>query len=139
MPESFFWEIIFFWEKAKRPPGGRERKSVLADALEALIGAVYLDGGFMVAKDLVHRILLRDIENKIFFYDSKTALQEELQREGLAQPEYRLLSETGPDHQKVFHVAVRVAGQDLARATGKSKKLAEQLAAQKALERLKKV
>ena len=70
---------ICFWERARRPPADRERNSVVSDAMEALIGAIYLDGGFANAKEFIHRFILNDIEHKQLFYDSKTILQEMVQ------------------------------------------------------------
>ena len=114
--------------KGEDQTGGRERDSILSDALEATIGAVYLDGGFAQAKDYVQRFILRDIEDKKLFYDSKTILQEKVQS-GHQELVYKLLEESGPDHCKSFTIAVEIDGVQVAKATGKTKKKAEQAAA----------
>ena len=69
-------QTICFWAKGEEHTGGRERDSIVSDAMEALIGAIYLDGGFANAKEFIHRFILNDIEHKQLFYDSKTILQE---------------------------------------------------------------
>ncbi len=123
--------------KGEETTGGRTRPSIVSDAFEALIGAVYLDGGFANAKELVLKFILNDIEHKQFFYDSKTILQEELNKAGLSAPEYKLIAESGPDHQKEFEVSVMVDGVLYGSGIGSSKKHAEQLAAYEALKKLK--
>ena len=115
--------------------GGRERDSILSDALEATIGAVYIDGGFENAKKYIHEHILKDIENKKLFYDSKTLLQEIVQSDHLDMS-YELLKEEGPDHDKSFTVAVNINGEQLTTATGRTKKKAEQSAAYQAILKL---
>ena len=115
--------------------GGRERDSILSDALEATIGAVYIDGGFKNAKKYIHEHILKDIENKKLFYDSKTLLQETVQSDHLDMS-YELLKEEGPDHDKSFTVAVNINGEQLTTATGRTKKKAEQSAAYQAILKL---
>lgn len=112
--------------------GGRERDSILSDAMEATIGAVYLDGGFLKAKEYIDNIILKDIEKKKLFYDSKTYLQEIIQREHYDM-EYTLLKEEGPDHNKSFEVAVVIDGKQVAAGKGRTKKKAEQAAAYEAI------
>ena len=91
--------------------GGRGRDSVVSDAMEALIGAIYLDGGFASAKEFVCRFVLSDMEHKQLFYDSKTILQEIVQAEDTEQVlEYELLGEEGPDHNKTFDVRALLGG-----------------------------
>lgn len=110
--------------------GGRERDSITSDALEALIGAIYLDGGFESAREFIHRRILNDIETKQLFYDSKTILQEIIQ--GFDHPvelDYRLVSEEGPDHDKKFIVEALLDGQVMGSGTGRTKKAAQQEAA----------
>jgi ribonuclease-3 len=124
--------------KGEDHSGGRAKPSILADALEALIGAVYLDGGFEAARHLVHdrmgtRVSAFDFQAT---HDFKTQFQEMAQARLRMTPEYRILSESGPDHEKVFEVCVLVGGEEWARASGKSKKLAEQRAAELARQRL---
>ena len=118
--------------KGEDRTGGRERDSILSDAMEATIGAVYLDGGFARAKEYVEAFVLRDIENKKLFYDSKTILQEIVQGRHLALA-YQLGKETGPDHCKSFEVAVMINGKKIAVGTGRTKKKAEQSAAYEAI------
>lgn len=118
--------------KGEDRTGGRERDSILSDAMEATIGAVYLDGGFARAKEYVEAFVLRDIENKKLFYDSKTILQEIVQGRHLALA-YQLVKETGPDHCKSFAVAAMINGKKIAVGTGRTKKKAEQSAAYEAI------
>ena len=97
-----------FLGKGEDQTGGRERKSILSDALEAVIGAIYLDGGFASAKEFIHRFVLNDIEHKQLFYDSKTILQEVIQGNYSEELSYCLLAEEGPDHDKKFIVEARI-------------------------------
>ncbi len=123
--------------KGEAATGGRERDSILSDAFEAVIGAMYLDGGLEKARSFVKRFVLSDIENKKLFYDSKTVLQEMIQAQGTGSICYELVSETGPDHAKVFEVSCLLDGTCLGTGMGHSKKTAEQNAAYEALCRLK--
>ena len=116
--------------------GGRKRKSILSDALEAVIGAIYLDGGFANAKEFVLKFIMTDIEHKHLFYDSKTILQEVVQGEHETLT-YVLLGESGPDHEKVFEVGVLIGKKEISTGKGQTKKAAEQEAAYKALLQLK--
>lgn len=125
-----------FLGKGENRTGGRNRKSILSDALEALIGAIYLDGGFANAKEFVLKFILTDIEHKQLFYDSKTILQEYVQREH-GQLSYQLLDESGPDHNKCFTVEVRIGEKTIGTGSGHTKKAAEQEAAYHALLKLK--
>lgn len=109
--------------------GGRQRHSVVSDAMEALIGAIYLDGGFANAKEFIHSFVLNDIEHKQLFYDSKTILQEMVQAEVHHNVEYEVLGEEGPDHNKTFEVCVLLGGKEIGRGSGRTKKAAEQVAA----------
>lgn len=116
--------------------GGRERPSILADAFEAVIGALYLDQGWQTASDYVVRQLrqeLLEVEHGQNIKDYKTILQELIQRHPGQHIVYELLSATGPDHAKEFKVAVRVNGLAYGVGVGRSKKAAEQNAAQQAL------
>ena len=117
--------------------GGRTRDSIISDALEALIGAIYLDGGFANAKEFIHRFVLNDLENKQLFYDSKTILQEVVQAHGL-EVEYELTGEEGPEHDKKFHVIAKAGDLFVVKGTGYTKKAAQQQAAYNALLHLKK-
>ena len=84
------------------------RDSITSDAMEALIGAIYLDGGFTSAKEFIHRFILTDLEDKKLFYDSKTILQEIVQANKAGNITYELVGEEGPDHNKTFEVRVRI-------------------------------
>lgn len=117
--------------------GGRERDSILADAMEALFAAVYLDGGFSQAEVLVRRMILdHERERLQKFYDYKTALQEYVQQDRKNRLEYELLGEQGPEHEKVFLSAVRLNGREIGRGEGRSKKESQQFAAQDAWKNL---
>ena len=122
--------------KGEEQTGGRFRPSVVSDAMEALIGAIYLDSSLQEASSFIHRFILNDIEGKQYFYDAKTILQEEVQKQEGAELSYELLSEDGPDHRKRFSSAVLLNGKELARGEGGSKKRAEQQAAFEALKGL---
>ena len=126
-----------FLGKGEDQTGGRKRKSILSDAFEAIIGAIYLDGGFEPAKDFVLKFILNDIEHKQLFYDSKTILQEIVQEKGIQPVEYILTGESGPDHDKQFTVSVQVNGQVVGNGTGHTKKAAEQAAAYQAIQEKK--
>ena len=123
--------------KGEELTGGRERDSITSDAMEALLGAIYLDGGFSNAKKFVLNFILNDIEHKQLFYDSKTILQELVQEKGLQPIEYVLTGEEGPDHDKCFTVVVQVNGQVVGNGTGHTKKAAEQAAAYQAIQEKK--
>ena len=123
--------------KGEEATGGRNRPSIISDAMEALIGAIYLDGGFTSAKEFVHRFILNDIEDKQLFFDSKTILQEMVQSQGGEALNYVLLGESGPDHMKHFAVAARIGGREIGRGEGRTKKAAEQLAAYRGILNLK--
>lgn len=118
--------------------GGRERKSILSDALEAVIGAIYLDGGFASAKEFINRFILNDIEHKKLFFDSKTILQEVVQAKAEGELSYQLIGEEGPDHDKKFIVEARIGTKTYGQGIGKTKKGAEQEAAYHTLLELKK-
>jgi len=90
--------------KGEEATGGRKRDSIISDVMEAVIGAIFLDGGIESAKKFIYRFILSDLEDKILFLDSKTLLQEEIQKKNTAQLWYELVGETGPDHDKQFHV-----------------------------------
>ncbi len=113
--------------------GGRQRNSILSDALEAVIGAIYLDGGFASAKEFILKFILTDIAHKQLFYDSKTILQETVQGRNMGVMNYRLSGERGPDHNKVFQVELWIGGKKTSAGEGHTKKAAEQEAAYKAL------
>lgn len=119
---------------------GRERPSALADAFEALLGAIFLDGGFAAAEEFILRQfgdVFSEIEEIPNLENPKGELQEMLQAKSPEPPQYQLLSVTGPDHDRAFTCAVLYRGEELGRGTGKSKKEAESRAAFHALETLR--
>jgi len=118
--------------------GGRRSPALLADAMEAVIGAVYLDGDIQAASDLVQRLWQPLISQADTALDAKGALQAYFQGQGLPQPDYQLTDQKGPPHQRVFEAAVLASGRELARAWGSTIKAAQQQAAEKALQTLKK-
>lgn len=118
--------------------GGRTKKALLVDALEALVAAVYLDGGIEAARAFVARWILAPLDvEQIRTEDHKSELQELLQAWHAPQPHYVVVRERGPEHNKVFTVQVRVGVERLAEAEGESKKAAQRAAAQIALQKLK--
>lgn len=117
--------------------GGRERDSVTSDAFEALIGAIYLDGGQECARTFIKKYVLNDIENKHLFYDAKTILQEILQKDYKERVEYVLTDEYGPDHNKHFKVQAVFHDRVMGIGEGRTKKRAEQQAAYEAILKLK--
>ena len=119
--------------KGEHLSGGRERDSILSDAFEALIGAIYLDGGIEEARAFIKRFLLTDVEDKALFYDAKTILQEIVQAETKERLSYHLIKEEGPDHCKEFTVETWIGDKAVAVGTGKTKKAAEQMAAYKTI------
>ena len=123
--------------KGEEATGGRMRDSVTSDAMEALIGAVYLDGGFTSAKEFIHRFVLTDLEDKKLFYDSKTILQEMVQAEKMGEITYRLVGTEWPDHNKSFHTEVLIGDKVSGKGAGRSKKASEQQAAYEAILRLR--
>lgn len=123
--------------KGENQTGGRNRNSILSDALEAVIGAIYLDGGFENAKKFICRFIMTDIEHKKLFYDSKTILQEVVQGNYAEHLHYELLEEVGPDHDKSFKVEARIGEKVIGKGCGHTKKAAEQEAAYQALLLLK--
>lgn len=123
--------------KGEDHTGGRERASVISDALEALIGAIYLDGGFTSAKEFVERFILNGIEEKQLFFDSKTIFQEMMQSITTEPIHYKMVAEEGPDHCKTFTIELFVGEQSAGIGSGKSKKAAEQAAAYDAIKKIK--
>lgn len=118
--------------KGEEATGGRKRDSIISDVMEAVIGAVYLDGGIEEADKFIKKYILSDLENKQLFYDSKTLLQEKMQKQG-RNITYELVSETGPDHDKTFTVEIRIDGEAVGRGQGRNKKSAQQQAAYQVL------
>ena len=125
--------------KGEERSGGRNKESILAGAFEALLGAIYEDGGYPAARALVERYFAADVTGKkLGQHDYKTRLQEISQMLFHAPPSYRIVSETGPDHEKLFVTEIVVGGKVLGKGEGKSKKQSEQEAARKALQELQK-
>lgn len=124
--------------KGEEVTGGRTRPSILADAFEALIGAIYLDGGIKAASGFILRImadLIKDTNTRQFFTDFKTSLQEIIQSRHGADLTYGIIDETGPDHDKSYTSQVSVGGKILGTGMGRTKKEAEQNAAKEALQK----
>lgn len=119
--------------KGEENTGGRKRESITSDVMEAVIGAIYLDGGMESAKAFIDRFVLSDLEDKRLFYDSKSNLQEILQGKLKKEFHYELLEESGPEHDKTFVVEVFMEEESLGKGSGRTKKAAEQQAAYQAL------
>lgn len=119
----------------ERRSGGNKRASILADAFEAVLAAIYLDGGMEEARKFVLHFIVRELteQKKNSFHDYKTTLQEIIQQSPEEQLEYMLVEESGPDHDKHFVVEVRLNSNVIGRGGGRSKKEAEQQAAREAL------
>lgn len=124
--------------KGEEATGGRNRDSIIADVMEAVIGAIYLDSGIRRATAHIERFVLSDSENKQKFYDSKTKLQEYVQANGHAAIRYEVIEQSGPDHDRTFRVAVYIGDDPKGEGEGKTKKAAEQKAAYEAILQLKK-
>ena len=122
--------------KGEENTGGRERVSILADAFEAVIAAVFLDGGLEAAKRHILKFIPKDIDDRkpVSFSDHKTILQEIIQKNPEEKVEYKLVGQSGPDHNKAFKVQVRLNSNVIGTGIGRSKKEAEQMAAKEALE-----
>ena len=125
--------------KGEELTGGRNRESILADAFEALLGAMYLDSDINTVKDFILRMMkdiIKDVVSGVIFVDFKTRLQERVQHDGILSIRYNIIGEDGPDHDKVFKANVEIEGKVMGEGFGKTKKEAEQHAASKALERI---
>ncbi|MBQ7766888.1 MAG: ribonuclease III [Lachnospiraceae bacterium] len=123
--------------KGEETGGGRERNSILSDVFEAIIGAIYQDGGLEEARKFIHKFVLDDVEENQLFVDSKSILQEKIQAQSGKTLRYELVSESGPEHDKTFEVAVYVNEECVTTATGHNKKDAEQQAAYLVLKKMK--
>ena len=127
---------FLYMGKSERMTGGNKRPAILADSVEAVIAAIYKDGGIEPAREFIVNNLKDEIEiatKNVGKKDYKTVLQEELQKNGDVTIEYTIIKETGPDHDKKFEAEVSLNGKKLATGSGKSKKLAEMSAAKNAL------
>jgi ribonuclease-3 len=119
--------------KGEEATGGRNRDSIVADVVESLIGAIFIDGGIDEAESFIRRFVLTDIENNRLFFDSKTKLQEVVQKTYRKAIRYRILDMVGPEHDKMFHVEVTMGDKQIGKGSGHTKKAAEQEAAYAAL------
>ena len=119
--------------KGEEANGGRERASIIADAVEAVIGAIYLDASLEEAKKFIYRFVLNDLDHKRLFYDAKSILQEHIQETKAGELVYELIREEGPEHDKLFVVEARLNDVTIGSGEGKSKKTAQQHAAYDAL------
>lgn len=119
--------------KGEEITGGRHRDSIISDAMEAVTGAIFLDGGMEFAKEFIYRFILSDIEDKQLFYDSKSNLQELIQGKLKKAFHYELRDEKGPEHDKIFEVEIFMEEESLGTGQGRTKKAAEQQAAYNAL------
>ncbi len=135
--KSFGLGEFLMMSRGEELTGGREKDSLVSDAFESLIGAVYLDGGLEEARKLIHRFVLTDIEHKRLFYDSKSILQVYLQEKHIENFEYVVLDESGPAHDKSFTIAARIGDVTYGEGTGKTKKAAQQKAAYETLIKLR--
>ena len=129
--------------RGEEKTGGRDKQTLLADAFEAVVAAVYLDGGLGAVREVLRKVLfeqaLEERGERISESDRKSALQELLQGRGQATAEYRVVGESGPDHQKIFQIEVWIDGECMATGEGSTKKEAEQRAARSALEQLERL
>ena len=131
-------EDFIYLGKGEDETGGRKRDSIVSDAFEALIGAIFLDGGIEEAKYFILKFALNDIEKKKLFYDSKTVLQERVNSVKNGNLVYEIIKEWGPDHNKTYEAAAKLSGKIIGKGQGHTKKAAEQQAAFDALKTLDK-
>ena len=130
---------FLFLGQGEERSGGRKRRSIISNAFEALLGAVYLDGSYKAANYVIKHLILSQFEQILkseLDRNFKSQLLEATQADGLGLPEYEVKKERGPEHEKIFEVAVRVKGKVLGTGSGKSKKMAEQNAAHQAVENM---
>ena len=125
-----------FMGKGEEHSGGRNRPSIVSDAFEAVIAAMYIDGGFDAVRPYIHGFIKDAVKREANFKDNKSLLQEEIQKNKGNTLVYEEIGESGPDHEKVFSFVVKLNGKVLAEGQGKSKKEAEQAAAGDALLKL---
>lgn len=115
--------------------GGKNRSSILCDLFESVLGAIYLDGGIEEAEKYINKLLLTDIEHKSKFYDAKSILQEYVQSKGY-RVEYKLVSTSGPEHNRIYESVACIDGKEYEKGTGHTKKMAEQVAAHRTIIKL---
>ncbi len=123
--------------KGEENTGGRKRDSITSDAVEALLGSIYLDGGMEPAKQFALKYILKDVDEKHMFHDSKTILQEIVQKHKLGNLNYQIVNETGPDHDKRYEAECYIDKKLVGSGMGKTKKAAQQQAAYEAIKSLK--
>lgn len=129
-------DTFIIMSKGEESTGGRNNPSILEDVIESLIGAIYCDGGIEAANHFFSQFILpnaKEIINENHLKDAKSTLQEKVQSKGFTSPQYKTVSETGPDHDKTFEVAVVIENKKITTGLGKSKQEAEQSAAKKAI------
>ena len=132
---------FIYLSRGEEKSGGRSKRAIVVDAYEAIIGAIYMDGGVRVVSDFIERQVDPFLENldirQLTYGDFKSALQEYLHNIGRPEPAYHLADEIGPDHKKTFVIQVLIDEEIVAEASGKTKKEAQQSAARIALEKIK--
>ena len=131
-------EDFLYLGNGEEATGGRKRDSIISDAFEALIGAIFLDGGIEIARSFILQFVLNDIENKRLFHDSKTILQERINMVKLGTLSYMIVGESGPDHNKNYKAVAKLDEKVIGEGIGHTKKAAEQQAAFSALKTLDK-
>ncbi|MCI9616967.1 MAG: ribonuclease III [Eubacterium sp.] len=131
-------EDFLYLGNGEEATGGRKRDSIISDAFEALIGAIFLDGGIEAAKNFILQFALNDIENKRLFHDSKTILQERINMAKSGMLSYQIVEESGPDHNKSYKAVAKLDDKIIGEGVGHTKKAAEQQAAYSALKALDK-
>ena len=139
MAERYFLGRFLFLGKGEERSGGREKPSLLSNAYEAVVGALYLDQGFQRTKKIIvehFSYFLSELEKTEFHQDYKTKLQEMVQNRFGISPKYVLVKETGPDHQKSFEISLKVKKREIGKGKGRNKKEAEQKAAKMGLSTL---
>ena len=134
---DFELEKYILLGKGEESTGGRHRDSIISDVMEAVIGAIYIDGGIEAAKKHIDKFILNDLENKQIFIDAKSVLQELVQKDSSKTLSYEICGESGPEHDKIFKSRVLVNGEILGEGEGHTKKAAEQQAAYQAVLKLR--
>lgn len=137
LSQSLGLDQKMFLSRGEEQAGGRQNQSLLADTLEAVVGALYLDQGFPIVNNFLLETLLKGADEKIqkaIALDAKSKFQEIIQAKGDPTPSYRIIKKQGPDHHRLFTAAVLVSGKTIATGVGKSKQEAEQDAAKNALQ-----
>ena len=134
---DFELEKYILLGKGEESTGGRHRDSIISDVMEAVIGAIYIDGGIEYAKKHIDKFILNDLENKQIFVDAKSVLQELVQKDSTKTLSYEICGESGPEHDKIFKSRVLINGEILGEGEGHTKKAAEQQAAYQAVLKLR--